>query len=152
MIERNVFENSLQIGQILPLRNLVKVPHGLVCVLYPYQDRVAENSRESARVNAYLRSLDYVGEEVSWSLLIVEPSKISLSRFDNSPFRWFYDLSIATTLSIAHFEEMHDLSRTKLTTNISEAPDCFSLETAAVTKVLADKLDNSTYLLFGEMK
>jgi hypothetical protein len=79
MIERNVFENTLKIGQILPLRNLVKVPYGLVCVLYPYQDRVAETSRESARVNACLRSLDYVGEEVPWSLLIVEPSKISIS-------------------------------------------------------------------------
>ena len=48
MIERNVFENTLKMGQILPLRNLVKEPHGLVCVLYPYQDRVAENSKESA--------------------------------------------------------------------------------------------------------
>ena len=144
--------NNLQVGQVLPLRKLVKVPVGLVCVLYPYQDRVAKDSKESTRINDYLRMLEYRGEEYSFSLLIVEPSKISLSRFDNSPFRWFYDLSIATTLRIAHFEEMHDLSRTKLTTNISEAPDCFSLETAAVTKVLADKLDNSTYLLFGEMK
>jgi len=141
IIERNVFENTLKIGQIIPLRNLVKVPHGLVCVLYPYQDRVAENSKESARVNAYLRSLDYMGEEVSWSLLIVEPSKISISRFRTSQH-----------LDILPFSKIGDTSRARVANGIAEPSDCFSLEAAVVTKIVADKLDNSVYLVFGEMK
>ena len=142
MIERNVFENSLKVGQVLPLRNLVKVPHGLVCVLYPYQDRVAENSKESARVNAYLRSLGYMGEEVSWSLLIVEPSKISISRFRASQH-----------LDILLWSRIHDESSAKLPSNFVEPLDCFSLEAAAVTKIDGDKSSSDRiYLVFGEMK
>jgi hypothetical protein len=142
MIERNVFENTLKIGQILPLRNLVKVPHGLACVLYPYQDRVAENSKESARVNAYLRSLDYMGEEVSWSLLIVEPSRISISRFSTSP-----------RLDILLWSRIHNESSAKLPNTFVEALDCFSLEVAAVTKIDGDKSSSGRiYLVFGEMK
>ena len=142
MIERNVFENTLKIGQILPLRNLVKVSHGLVCVLHPYQDRVAENSRESAQVNAYLRSLDYVGEEVSWSLLIVEPSKISISRFRRSQH-----------LDILLWSRIHDESSVKLPNNFVESLDCFSLTSAAVTKIDGDKSSSGRiYLVFGEMK
>jgi len=142
MIERNVFENTLKIGQILPLRNLVKVPHGLVCVLYPYQDRVAENSKESARVNAYLRSLDYMGEEVSWSLLIVEPSRISISRFRRSP-----------RLDILLWSRIHDESSARLPNNFVESLDCFSLASAAVTKIDGDKSSSGRiYLVFGEMK
>jgi hypothetical protein len=144
--------NNLQVGQVLPLRKLVKVPVGLVCVLYPYQDRVAKNSKESARINDYLRFLEYMGEESSWSLLIVEPAKISLSRFDIQPFRVIHDASSAKRLDILPFSRMHDVSRRKLTKNIAEAPDCFPLETAVVAKIVADKLDNSAYLILGEKK
>lgn len=118
------------------------MPHGLVCVLYPYQDRVAENSRESARVNAYLRSLDYMGEEVCWSLLIVEPSRISISRFRASQH-----------LNILLWSRIYDESSVKLPSNFVESLDCFSLASAAVTKIDGDKSSSGRiYLVFGEMK
>lgn len=140
MIERNVFENSLKVGQVLPLRNLVKIPAGRVCVLYPYQNRVPEKFTESSRVNDYLRSSKYMGDEGHWSLLIVEPNKISISRFARSE-----------RLDILPFSKIHLVSRAKLPNNFLQPLDCALSGAAAVAKIVADgKFENRIYLIFGE--
>ena len=140
MIERNVFETSLKVGQVLPLRNLVKIPAGRVCVLYPYQNRVPEKFTESSRVNDYLRSSKYMGDEGHWSLLIVEPNKISISRFARSE-----------RLDILPFSKIHLVSRAKLPNNFLQPLDCALSGAAAVAKIVADgKFENRIYLIFGE--
>ena len=142
MIERNVFENSLKVGQVLPLRSLVKIPAGRVCVLYPYHDSVPNNFMESARINDYLRSSKYMGDEGHWSLLIVEPYKISISRFARSE-----------DLDILPFSKIHLVSRAKLPNNFEEPLDCVPLDAALATKIVAnEKFENRIYLVFGEMK
>lgn len=141
MIERNVFENTLKVGQVLPLRKLVNIPASRVCVLYPYQDRVPENFTESSRINDYLRSSKYMGDEGHWSLLIVEPNKILISRFAR------YNLDILSS------SEDHHVSHTKLPHYFEEHFDCGTWGAAAVAKIVGDeKFENRIYLIFGEMK
>ena len=142
MIERNVFENTLKVGQVLPLRKLVNIPASHVCVLCPYQDHVPENFTESSRINDYLRSSKYMGDEGHWSLLIVEPNKISISRFARSE-----------RLDILPFSKIHLVSRAKLPNNFLQPLYCALSAAAAVAKIVADeKFENRIYLIFGEMK
>jgi hypothetical protein len=133
--------NNLQVGQVLPLRKLVNIPASRVCVLYPYQDRVPENFAESSRINDYLSSLKYMGDEGHWSLLIVETNQISISRFARSEF------------DIMSSSRNHQVRREKLQHYFEEHFDCGTWGAAAVAKIVGHgKFKNRIYLIFGEEK
>ncbi len=55
----NQLQNELKVGQVIPLSSVLNIADGVVCVLYPYQEEVAREAPQSARINAYLKASGY---------------------------------------------------------------------------------------------
>lgn len=82
---KNKFEHEIPI----PLRSVFKKNTGVVCVIYPYGDKVINtnggNEKEIKTINEYLRKIDFVADEGTWGLIVLIKNDIQLLKFDRNP-------------------------------------------------------------------
>ncbi len=123
MIEQNFLQNDLKIGQVLRLSSITKAKSGTVCALYPYQPYVAEGVPESARINAHLKATSYTPDESHWTIVVVDPEAVHISKFKRSE-----------KLDILASHEIQPEHKAKLAEGF-DAANCSSLDKAAITKI-----------------
>lgn len=134
MIEKDCIQNNPELGKVLRLSELAKVPDGRVCVLYPCQPYVAGSVPESFRINAYLKSSVYAADESHWAFLIAEPTNITLSKFKRSE-----------RLDILASHEIQPEHHSKLPKGFLPV-NCTSIEAAAIVKI---ESKNRIFLTMG---
>ncbi len=137
MIEQDYLQRYLEVGQVLKLSSLEKMPDGHLCVLYPYQQSISEGVPYSTRINAYLKSTGYVANESHWAFIIVMPKEISLSKFKRSK-----------KLDILATHEIQPEHRAQLP-KIFVPASCVPLDVGAIVKI---ESRNRIFLVVGEMK
>ncbi len=136
LIKKHQLENELKVGQVLRLSSLVKTSDGVVCVLYPYQERVAREDPQSTRINAWLKASGYTGDEGRWAFVVAEPERVHLSRFRRS-------------------DELHAFRYPVQPEEKAQLPPgfvpagCASLAHATLTKI---ESHNGIFLIMGEIK
>ncbi len=136
LIEKNQLQNELKVGQALRLNRLLKTSDGVICILYPYQEYVAQKAPQSARINAYLKASGYVADESHWAFVVVESEKVHLSKFKRS--------GKLDAVSYAIQPE----HKAKLPPGFAPV-NCASLAHAVLTKI---ESHNQIFLIMGEMK
>jgi hypothetical protein len=84
MINRSDLEN-VKVGEVVPLKPLLKKPAESVCVLHPHQESLTETTGPlAAKVNAHLAKKHYVDDDPLWALVFVDAGTVTVQVFDTS--------------------------------------------------------------------
>lgn len=74
---------NFQANTFIKLDSLIKEKDGLVCLIGEYANGVQNINNETARLNAYLKKINFSNGEDDTALAIVTKDKIHLFEFDN---------------------------------------------------------------------
>ena len=69
--------DRIKVGEVVRLRDLLKVPAEQVCLLTPYRDRLPETEPLSQKVNAHLEAIDLWLQDNGFALVVTNGDKIS---------------------------------------------------------------------------
>ncbi|MDD5472182.1 MAG: hypothetical protein PHP05_09745, partial [Sideroxydans sp.] len=75
---------EIKMGSVVRLSDLIHENAEAVCVLHPYQDKVADRYPESAAINKYLSSIKYQVSESYWSLVVLTSGSAMHYKFKRS--------------------------------------------------------------------
>jgi len=75
--------NMWEENKFLKVTNLLEKNYEKICVLPPYGWEVFEehNTSEVQKMNEYLKSIEYVNDEGTWSLVVLNNKKVELFKF-----------------------------------------------------------------------
>lgn len=75
---------STKPGEVTPLTDMGQFDRQVVYLMHPYQETIESKTPHADRINEYLRSVQYVGDEGRWSLVFVDDSQVRLVSFNRS--------------------------------------------------------------------
>ncbi len=110
---------------------------GSVCLLQPYQDRVADWYPESEKINRYLQEAKFQADESHWALAFLDEDVVSVAIFKR--------LEAMDVLSLHEFKNQQHIA---LPSNF-EAAECVLFKNAAFFKVF---VNDRIYLVFGSIR
>jgi len=70
--------DRIKVGEVVRLRELLKVPAEQICLLTPYRDRLDETEALSHWVNAHLKAMDLTLQDGGLALVVVNGDRISV--------------------------------------------------------------------------
>ena len=108
LINQKKLMSATKRGEVTLLTEMGEFNQQLVCVLYPYANSVSQDTPQAEKINQYLRSINYIGDEDYWSLIFVDDVNVSITTFKNSkiPILKKYHLNDKDKVSIpAGFEQ-----------------------------------------------
>lgn len=71
---------KIQIGDVVRLRELLKVPAERVCLLTPYRDRLDETEPLGDLVNAHLKAMGLRLQDNGFALVIINGDQVTVQR------------------------------------------------------------------------
>lgn len=107
---------TIKLGEVVHLSELLKQPAHAVCVLTPYRDRLDENEPLSGQINSYLTTKNLTLYEGEWALVFVNGDNVSVQIFSR--------------------QQHYMVSRHEGVPKNFKPVDCTSVGRALVTKVL----------------
>lgn len=137
VLNQEIIEDNLGIGEILSLSALSSHGNEVVCILYPYQQSISDILPQSNEINSYLRSSGYVADESRWALVMASKNSIELL---------FFNRTRRADILAGH--QIQADARSKLPANF-RASDCARPERAALLKV---EQGDRFFVIFGEIK
>lgn len=90
---------ALPVGNALAVGNVAGRKAIATCLLGPYMDRLPPDAPQAERVNAYLKSINYVAHEGIWSLIRVMPEAVQVLQFHRSS-----ELDLASSSLVAKMD------------------------------------------------
>ena len=84
MVGRSDLE-SIEIGEMVKLKRLLKKPAEAVCVLDSHQGSLSDTKGPLAeKINAYLAKKHYVDDDLLWGFVFVEGNSVAVQVFETS--------------------------------------------------------------------
>ncbi len=130
-------KNELKVNDILYLNRFNKSNIESVCALYPYQQYISNTSKQSSRINSYLKEIKYTADEDYWSLVFIDSISVKLLKFNRSE-----------NLDILATHEIQNTHLENLPTNFKPI-SCASIGNSVIAKI---KFNKRIYLIMGEIK
>lgn len=124
-------------GSVVKLSDLIHENADAVCVLHPYQNRVADRYPESVVVNKYLENINYQASESYWSLVALTSGSSKHYTFKRSK-----DLDVFAT------HGLKSSATVDLPVNF-EMAECASFDRAALFKA---SIGERIHMIFGNIK
>jgi len=128
---------EIKIGSVVKLSDLIHDKADTVCVLHPYQDRVADRYPENVVINKYLQDIKYQASESYWSLITLTTSSANHYTFKRSK-----------VLDIFAAHGLKSSAAVELPANF-EMAECTSFDRAALFKA---SIGGRIYMIFGSFK
>lgn len=128
---------EIKIGSVVKLSDLIHDEADSVCVLHPYQDRVADRYHENVAINKYLQDIKYQVSESYWSLVT------STAGYTNH-----YKFKRSKVLDIFAAHSLDSSAAVDLPANF-ETAECASFDRSAFFKI---SIDDRIYMIFGSVK
>ncbi|MCL6555983.1 MAG: hypothetical protein K6T56_06450 [Burkholderiales bacterium] len=128
---------EIKIGSVVKLADLINGNAEIVCVLHPYQDKVADKYVKSMDINKYLSDVKYQASESYWSLVTSSTNLTTHYTFKRSKM-----------LDIFSAHGLKSSTAVNLPPNF-EAAECASFDGAALFKT---SINDRVYVIFGSIK
>lgn len=84
LISQDALKSKTKIDKFVRLDTLLNRFNGYVCILYPYQDAIFEETPHRVLINSHLKSSKYIANESSWSLVYVSNNSVTVSQYQRS--------------------------------------------------------------------
>lgn len=137
MLTEEKLQTEIKVGSIAKLSDLIRDKADSVCVLHPYQEKIADKYHENVAVNKYLQDIKYQANESHWSLAILDADSTNVYTFRRSK-----------VLDIFSSHGLKNLTTVSLPANF-EMAECTSFDRAAFFKA---SINDRIYLIFGRIK
>jgi hypothetical protein len=96
--------------ELVPLQSLVGVdPNSMICILVPYQDRLAGDRPNASLINQYLESVGFVGSEGDWLIVWVVDNVVSYTDIRIKEFSPISMWEIERDSSVKPFDGFNDV-------------------------------------------
>lgn len=128
---------EIKVGSVVKLSDLVHEKADAVCVLHPYQDKVADKYPENVVINKYLENIKYQASESYWSLVALT---------SGSAKHYTFKRSKALDIFAAHGLKSSTVA--ELPANF-EMAECATFDRAALFKT---SIGGRIYMIFGSVK
>lgn len=76
-------KGDFEVGEIYPVRNVIKREDGILCMLSPYQEMIANHEQDES-INKFIVKSGYKGREGYWALLVYSKEEGEIISFKRS--------------------------------------------------------------------